>query len=680
LALAIAGALLVAPLAVCAQAVQVVDAPVGLRGPLTSWAADKPAATTPASTVAAPAAQARTSPMPAPAPRAAVAELQPSAARAMTTVVATPVPAPAPPERPQIMPTASAPVPRATVAELQPATPRAMTSVVAAPVVRATSPKVPPPAATPPAIAMPATRVEKVATTPVPVADIAVAKPVATVVAPPPSPMPDVAPAIVASASAPRPSRVDVSSPVLAQASRDVVAGKLPPPEPPPKPVRDPAVGAIREQAVSSATATGFALWLDDRAAKDAAALSPAAVSELEVRRMLYKAVEAAARRSPQVAQAEAEWQAAESDIDEAKGTRLPQIDVGTQSRAATFGGSSSNDFRADPALTLNIATPVYDWGRARKTIRSRQELALAARQKYLAEIENSAFQVCGNMVELGKNRVVAQVSEQYVNRLAALVGMLGEIVAVDAGRASELTQAKARLLAAQESKDAADARVRDYELALRKLVGDMPLPLPAGENWQLRPGELGGLLAALPSHPSIQQAAAEASAAELNVGAVRASALPQLDWVINKTTARDAVGREQPWQTMLQLNWAAFRGGSQRAQRAAASQRAVASRQREEQLKLDLEFQVRGAAQDANTFLTRADAYRGLAGETEVVRRAFFEQWYHLGRRTLLDVLIAESDYYGNQVSEVTSRFDGYNAIFRQHAATGSLVSWLRR
>jgi adhesin transport system outer membrane protein len=78
-------------------------------------------------------------------------------------------------------------------------------------------------------------------------------------------------------------------------------------------------------------------------------------------------------------------------------------------------------------------------------------------------------------------------------------------------------------------------------------------------------------------------------------------------------------------------------------------------------------------------TLYERADAYRDLTDETERVRKAFFEQWYHLGKRTLLDVLTAESDYYGNQVSEVTSRFDGYNAVFREQSGAGKLVSWLR-
>jgi outer membrane protein TolC len=58
---------------------------------------------------------------------------------------------------------------------------------------------------------------------------------------------------------------------------------------------------------------------------------------------------------------------------------------------------------------------------------------------------------------------------------------------------------------------------------------------------------------------------------------------------------------------------------------------------------------------------------------------RIFYLQWHHLGKRTLLDVLSAENEHYGNQVSEITNRFDGYQAILRQYASAGTLARWLR-
>jgi adhesin transport system outer membrane protein len=60
-------------------------------------------------------------------------------------------------------------------------------------------------------------------------------------------------------------------------------------------------------------------------------------------------------------------------------------------------------------------------------------------------------------------------------------------------------------------------------------------------------------------------------------------------------------------------------------------------------------------------------------------VRKQFFEQWYHLNRRTLLDVLLAESDFYANRVAEVTTQFDAYQSVLKMRLNSGTLLQWLQ-
>jgi adhesin transport system outer membrane protein len=427
----------------------------------------------------------------------------------------------------------------------------------------------------------------------------------------------------------------------------------------------------------ADAASARFTQWLAATDDTDAEQMMPR-MDEAALRQILYRAVEQASHNSPQVRQAHAEYEAALADIDEAKGQRWPQLNVGTNSKAVSLGGGSANN-DTGAGVTVNMTTSVFDWGRNSKTIGSREQLALAARQRYESELDASAFLVSSNVVELAKNRLLVDISQQYVNRMGMLVSMLQEIVSVDRGRGSELTQAKARLLQAESNRDSVAAKVSEFELNLRKLLGDGQIPSLPGRVWPLQPANLNMMLATVNEHPSIKQAEAETEAAELNVGAIKAASRPALNWVVSKSTSRDTLGREQPVQTMLSLNWAAFSGGSQRAQQAAASQRAVASREKKGQQLLDLEYRVRTADQNARTSLARADLYHNLTAETDGVRKAFFEQWYHLAKRTLLDVLSAESDHYNNRVSEINSRFDGYQSIFQEYNGAGQLASWLR-
>lgn len=400
--------------------------------------------------------------------------------------------------------------------------------------------------------------------------------------------------------------------------------------------------------------------------------------SERDLREMFLRVVEAAAGRSPAIARALAERSASEAEIAEAKGLRYPQVDIGARGVSREFGPTRQRG-TGDPTLTLGVTTPVFDWGRIRKTIESRTHLADAADFAWQAELESSAYDATANLVELAKQRTIVRISQQYVDRMSELVRMLEGIVAVDSGRVSELTQARARLLQAEASRSMADAKARDIEINLRKMIGDRPLPpLPESQYWAIGVPELSWLLAESLNHPIVRQAKAQARSADTQADAVRSSLLPQVNWVVSKSTGDDAYGRESAWQTGLTLSWSAFRGGSGRAAEQAARQRAQAGWMGAEQQIQDLEYRIRAANQDAKSLADRADLYRGLSIESDKIRVAFYEQWYHLGRRTLLDVLSSESEHYNNQVGEVSQRFDSYQAVIRQYASAGALVRWL--
>jgi adhesin transport system outer membrane protein len=401
-------------------------------------------------------------------------------------------------------------------------------------------------------------------------------------------------------------------------------------------------------------------------------------VPEAELREMFLSMVDAAAGRSPAVAGALAQYGASKADISEAKGQRYPQLEISARGLSREFGATAASG-TADPSLTLGVTTTLFDWGRLRKTIESRTHLADAADFAVQAQLESSAYDVTSNLVELAKQRIVVETSQRYVDRMAELVKMLEGIVAVDAGRVSELTQARARLLQAEASRSTAESKTRDIEINLRRMVGDRVLPsLPRSQYWEMRLPELNWLIAESLHHPTVAQAKASARSADTQADAVRSALRPQVNWVVSKSTGEDIYGRESAWQSGLTLSWGAFRGGSGRASEQAARQRAQAGWMGAEQQIQDLEYRIRAANQDARSLADRADLYRGLSLESDKIRAAFYEQWYHLGRRTLLDVLSSESEHYNNQIGEVSSRFDGYQAVVRQYASAGTLVRWL--
>jgi outer membrane protein, adhesin transport system len=429
---------------------------------------------------------------------------------------------------------------------------------------------------------------------------------------------------------------------------------------------------------VARSTDQGYADWLDDSAGAKAQA-DRSVVPEQAVRAALRSAAETAAARSAAIRQARNDWEAAKFDVDQVKGQRWPQVQVAGNSPSLNGSGGNRFDDSNRSTAQINVTTMVYDWGKTSKNIDSRIKTAEAAELYYKTVEQQNAYEVSSNLVELAKNRAVYGIGASYVKRMSALVDMLAEIVKVDPGRLSELSQAKARLLQAQTSQQVVADQLRSLELSVYKLVGDQATPMPTGTRWQLRLDGLGSAVDAVAQNPAIEQAAAEAAAASATAKSVRAGSLPQLNWVINKTTANDSWGNRQPWTTMLQLSWTPFQGGSQRAAERAALSRASSSSDKREQLQLDAEFKVRDAHRDVIALSERTKMYGDLSAQTDLVRKQFFEQWYHLNRRTLVDVLLAESDFYNNQVSEVSTQFDAYQSILKIRLNNGTLEQWLQ-
>lgn len=402
--------------------------------------------------------------------------------------------------------------------------------------------------------------------------------------------------------------------------------------------------------------------------------------SAQQVKNYLATMARAAKNYTPQIREAGFNIRAAQADTEQAKGQRLPQVDIGLQSNPVQFGsGERVPDDELTNGLSVNMNTPVFDWGYNSKNIRSKEYSAKAAEAYYDAQLEDTTYQVCYQLSELAKQKLIYQISQAYVDRMQRLVRMISDISKVDAGRVSELTQAQARLLQAETSRDSASSKIKDAEIALQKLTGRTQFDgLPDDPSWNIRIDNPAKLMRAIGHHPTIIQAGNEAKSALEQAKAVKAGNMPKLNWVVSKTVPINKGAYEESWQTYLNVSWGVFRGGSATAQEEAAALRAAQAKEKIQEQKIDLDNKVRSSLHNMQTFLSQAEQYHRLVQATDKVRRDFFEQWRQLSKRTLLDVLTAESDYYNNQVSEVTTRFNAYSSMFTSYANAGLLNQWL--
>lgn len=398
-------------------------------------------------------------------------------------------------------------------------------------------------------------------------------------------------------------------------------------------------------------------------------------------REFLRSMVARALAYSPELRAASSEVLASDYMVDQVKGQRMPQVRLGVTSPLTTVGGdrqSSNNTHISDSSGTVSVNTPVIDWGRISHQVDNSLETAKAARYSKEYSREQLAYNTVSELMNMSRYQQSKQVAKNYVGRMKELVNMLSQITQADRGRESELVQAKAKLMSAQASLDNIEHQLSASKIKLVRLLGAEPV-LPENLNWQDTIIPASVAISSLDKNPMMLNLQSKVRAAESEAESIKSAALPQVNWVVSKSTAKDSNGNEAGWYTGLNVEWEAFSGGSQRAAQMTARAKANVAQQQYEVSYRDLEYQINYQVQVRDSSFLRADDYERLSGETDRVRQMFYQQWYHLGKRTLLDVLTAENDHFNNQLSAINNRYDGYISNVNVIASAAMMLTWMR-
>jgi adhesin transport system outer membrane protein len=432
------------------------------------------------------------------------------------------------------------------------------------------------------------------------------------------------------------------------------------------------AVAAVAQPAPAVKPASKLDLSLPEslKSSSSVSALSPNEASLAYIREMVNTAL----RISPEMKQADANWQAAKGDVDQAKGARWPQIQVSASSKKLQSG---SSEYDNNGTTTVQMVTPVYDFGAISHTIDSRKNTANAQEEAKAQSEVSVAYNTASGLVEMAHLQQSMDITDRYVGRMRELVDMLSRISEADPGRRSEVVQARARLLQAETARDLILSKYKENKTTLAKLVGE-DVSVPANAKWDWVPMPVDQALEQLNEQPALRQARWEKEAALANAESVKSSRMPKLNWVVGRSTGDNMFDNKEPWSTGLAVEWTAFTGGSASAAQRAAYSRASAAEQKMEATRRESEYRIRSLAEQRDLAASRVSSYNDLLAESDRVRKMFYDQWYHLGKRTLLDVLIAENEYYSNQIAASDTYFSARTTDLRMRAETSGLMAWL--
>ena len=399
------------------------------------------------------------------------------------------------------------------------------------------------------------------------------------------------------------------------------------------------------------------------------AALAGSLVATSAGAQSLDDAIRHAIGAYPSIRAASANLESATAEIDRAKGALMPTLSL----------NASANHIENSPQSQSRVATPWVTWsapinGRVDADVQRTESGARAAQAKVQLSRDDVALQVSEAWLAVVRGQQLVQLAQSNLAEHDAILGDVRKIVAIDAGRSLDLTQAQVRLDAARSN-----LVVRQAELAQarEKLSRFFQVPRDPGrfERYPALPRAVPATDDAAISQitsPALAQARAQVDEAQARVlGATRLKN-PTLDF----TLGRQYLGMVSGTHVVAaaQFSLPIYQGGQLDASIRAATSQLAAAQDTLKEVELVVSERVRlgyadwGAARDR---LTIASQQR----ETGARLVSGYREQFRMARRTLLDLLNIQSELSNYQQAEALAQYDVLISQYRISAAMGHLA-----
>jgi len=366
---------------------------------------------------------------------------------------------------------------------------------------------------------------------------------------------------------------------------------------------------------------------------------------------------------------------AAEQDINVAKGARSPQITLRGSSTLVTGGLPSNSRTSGMPYIGVNAAYTVYDYGRIDATVKNREARKDAGTARYEQQATQITIETVTTCLEYSKRRALLYAVEDYAQTVQQLVDMLTKVVDADPGRRAELVQARSRLLQAEQSKQSERSGVEQFQIRLDRLIGQNNAAMcdGIGASFLERP-DIEKIRAAVKEHPQVRAFQFDLEAANKQVEEISASRKPQVQATAAHSPVLPGVYNDYYQSITFTASVPLYDGKVLQSSQQAALERARSAAERIDFTVMQLDTDYRDRNQTATDNLRRTTEFTRLIEINDRVRKDFFVQWYSLGRRSLFELLAIEQEQYNLQRGYFTALFDAMISIATIQANAGQL------
>ncbi|MDX2495101.1 MAG: TolC family outer membrane protein, partial [Desulfuromusa sp.] len=402
----------------------------------------------------------------------------------------------------------------------------------------------------------------------------------------------------------------------------------------------------------------------------------------------LYQSVDEALKFSPQLQALTHDHQAAEFDLKQSRGRYLPSVDLllgygleqysdNATRRAGAEPSDSDWDSRGD--ATLRLTQKVYDGGETSQQVAIQQALLDSANFQIQSGAQTVALDAIIAHLDVFRQRELVVLAEKNLTVHQDIYQSLAEREQAGAGSIADVTQAQARMARAQSTLYLSKADLSKALANYSRVVGFSPEPESvtyAGVPETLPPTLEKTLQLVENNNPELLALTTTLAENDARVALARSTYKPKIDIQLS-SRYNDQLEGNPSWQNtndaMLNLRWNLFNGGQDRAGASAALSRKNRSLSVRNDKLLELQESTSATWATYKSLHGQKIAYRDAVDFSQKTFDAYLNQ-FSVSQRSLLDVLIAENDYFQSASQLITVAVNETLVAYRILALTGDL------
>jgi adhesin transport system outer membrane protein len=405
----------------------------------------------------------------------------------------------------------------------------------------------------------------------------------------------------------------------------------------------------------------------------------------------LEESVEATLATNPEVGVVQADREAIDQELRQARAEYLPSIDLrGAAGPEYTDSPTTRNDITdADGDTTLlrlesqiTLSQMLFDGFATQSEVERQRSRIDSAAYRVQETAEFIALDAIEAHLEVLRNQVLVELAEENLAEHLRILALVRDLEGEGASSIADVRQSEARVAAAQNALATARGNLLDAEALYISVVGFAPetledpvVPYPAVPESQ----EAAAAQAVVDS-PTVLIADADIDVARAELRGSRAGYYPRLDLEAG-AAANDNLdgvrGRDIEAQALLVLRYNLFRGGADIAREREAFARIREAREALRQAQRSAAQEARIAYNALVTANARVEALRA-AVEAQRATRDVYAQQFDLGQRSLLDLLDAQNELFIARSNLVTAEFTEFFGVYRVLAVIGDLLMTL--